>query len=44
MSELLPLRVRNKLISEYPEWYKDDYSFEWSYCSIFGNVMRNYQK
>lgn len=35
MSELLPLKVRNKLISEYPEWYQDDYSFEWSYCKYF---------
>lgn len=35
MSELLPVNVRKSLYTDYPEWYNEEYSFEWSYCKYF---------
>lgn len=35
MSELLPIDVRKSLYTHYPEWYNEEYSFEWSYCKYF---------
>lgn len=29
---LLPDKVRKRLLTEHPEWYRDDAGFEWAYC------------
>lgn len=35
MAELLPKSVQRNLEKGYPEWFSEDYSFEWSYCKYF---------
>ena len=35
MAELLPKSVQQNLEKGYPEWFSEDYSFEWSYCKYF---------
>ena len=32
---LLPDALREKLISQHPEWYERDYEFRWSFCRYF---------
>lgn len=32
---LLPYNIHKLLINKYPEWYKNTYEFEWSFCKYF---------
>ena len=32
---LLPKKIENYLLKNYPEHYKEDYEFEWSFCKYF---------
>lgn len=32
---LLPHKIKNKLLEEYQQYYKDDYEFLWSFCKYF---------
>jgi len=40
---LIPQIISNKLLNDHPEWYKNEYNFEWSYCKFFweSNVKMN---
>ena len=35
MENLLPAKVRYSIRENFPEWYSNDYDFEWSYCKYF---------